>query len=93
MHKNYILPPEVVKRLRYFQLITSVEPKSLKLTKIDSDIYSQFRESFADLKIDIVSEDVIKSADEKPVNLLSRSSLVSDSVHRCYAFQTAILAR
>lgn len=44
-----------------------MEPKLLRLTKHDEEIYSRFREEFPDLSIEFISEDVLKSADAKKV--------------------------
>ncbi|XP_048748156.1 protein PBDC1-like [Ostrea edulis] len=49
----------------YFNLICSVDPTVLKLTKIDDDLYTEFRKEFPDLKIDIIQEDQLKSVESK----------------------------
>ncbi|KAM9820971.1 protein PBDC1 [Neosynchiropus ocellatus] len=49
----------------YFNLISSVEPKFLKLTKMDDHIYDRFREEFRDLDVKVLKEDDLKSADAK----------------------------
>ncbi|XP_019745716.1 protein PBDC1 [Hippocampus comes] len=49
----------------YFNLISSVDPKFLKLTKMDDDIYSTFRETFEDLDIKVLHPDQLKSAEAK----------------------------
>ncbi len=49
------------------QLISSVEPKFLKLTKSDEQIYTKFREAFPDLSIQVLDPDLLKSADAKEV--------------------------
>jgi len=49
------------------QLISSVEPKFLKLTKSDEQIYTKFREAFPDLSIGVLDPDQLKSADAKEV--------------------------
>lgn len=49
----------------YFNLITSVDPKLLRLTKFDDEIYTKFREMFPDMKIDVIDESEMKSADGK----------------------------
>ncbi|KAJ8388634.1 hypothetical protein AAFF_G00131990 [Aldrovandia affinis] len=49
----------------YFNLISSVDPTFLKLTKIDDKIYSTFREQFADLNIQLVDPDRFKSAEAR----------------------------
>ncbi|XP_020375501.1 protein PBDC1 isoform X1 [Rhincodon typus] len=45
----------------YFNLICSVDPKFLKLTREDDQIYTEFRKQFRDLKIDILDPEKLKS--------------------------------
>ncbi|XP_025096682.1 protein PBDC1-like isoform X3 [Pomacea canaliculata] len=49
----------------YFNLITSVEPRILRLTALDNEIYTKFRETFPDLKVDVLDEKELKSAESK----------------------------
>ncbi|KAM9306791.1 protein PBDC1 isoform 2-T2 [Pholidichthys leucotaenia] len=49
----------------YFNLISSVDPKFLKLTKLDDKIYSTFRETFKDLNIKLLNADDLKSGEAK----------------------------
>ncbi|KAM4634611.1 protein PBDC1 [Polymixia lowei] len=49
----------------YFNLISSVDPKFLKLTKVDDKIYSSFRETFTDLNIKLLNPDDLKSDEAK----------------------------
>ncbi|XP_069473830.1 protein PBDC1 isoform X2 [Ambystoma mexicanum] len=49
----------------YFNLISSVDPKYLRLTKVDDLIYSDFRETFNDLKIDSLDPEELKSETAK----------------------------
>uniref|UniRef100_A0A663E8M0 Polysaccharide biosynthesis domain containing 1 n=1 Tax=Aquila chrysaetos chrysaetos TaxID=223781 RepID=A0A663E8M0_AQUCH len=49
----------------YFNLISSVDPKFLNLTKVDDQIYSEFRKSFKDLKIDVLDPEELKSESAK----------------------------
>ncbi|XP_070845013.1 protein PBDC1 [Chaetodon trifascialis] len=49
----------------YFNLISSVDPKFLKLTKLDDRIYSSFRETFKELDIKLLKEDDLKSDEAK----------------------------
>ncbi|XP_062339930.1 protein PBDC1 [Osmerus eperlanus] len=49
----------------YFNLISSVDPKFLKLTKVDDMIYTSFKESFSDLNIQLLNPDDLKSAEAK----------------------------
>ncbi|TRY65439.1 hypothetical protein DNTS_008770 [Danionella cerebrum] len=49
----------------YFNLISSVDPKLLKLTKSDEEIYTKFREAFPDLSIQILDPELLKSAEAK----------------------------
>ncbi|XP_068190316.1 protein PBDC1 [Antennarius striatus] len=51
----------------YFNLISSVDPKFLKLTKMDDKIYESFREVFKDLDIRLLREDDLKSDKAKEV--------------------------
>lgn len=50
-----------------FQLLSSVDPKLLKLTPQDDKIYKEFRSKFPDMKVDLIVEDEIKSAAGKEV--------------------------
>ncbi|XP_068130806.1 protein PBDC1 [Hyperolius riggenbachi] len=45
----------------YFNLISSVEPRLLKLTKTDDVIYTAFRDEFPDLRIDVLDPEDLKS--------------------------------
>lgn len=45
----------------HFNLLSSVPPSQLRLTKKDDIIYKRFREEFPDLKIDAIDEDAMKS--------------------------------
>ncbi|XP_077593412.1 protein PBDC1 [Stigmatopora nigra] len=49
----------------YFNLISSVDPKFLKLTKMDDEIYTKFRETFRDLDIKVLDPELLKSAEAK----------------------------
>ncbi|CAL8279867.1 protein PBDC1 [Gadus morhua] len=49
----------------YFNLISSVDPKFLKLTKVDDTIYTAFRETFKDMDIKLLHPDLLKSAEAK----------------------------
>lgn len=51
-----------------FQLISSVDPKFLKLTKLDDKIYSSFRETFKDLDVKLLKSDDLKSDKAKEVS-------------------------
>lgn len=55
------------------QLISSVEPKFLKLTKSDEQIYTKFREAFPDLSIQVLDPDLLKSADAKEVRQVTQA--------------------
>ncbi|XP_070408254.1 protein PBDC1 isoform X2 [Nothobranchius furzeri] len=46
-------------------LISSVDPKFLKLTKLDDNIYSSFRETFKELDVKQLKEDDLKSEQAK----------------------------
>ncbi|KAI4875239.1 hypothetical protein NFI96_010703 [Prochilodus magdalenae] len=49
----------------YFNLISSVDPKFLKLTKSDDMIYTKFREDFPDFDIKILDPELLKSPEAK----------------------------
>lgn len=66
------------------QLISSVDPKFLKLTKSDEQIYTKFREAFPDLGIQVLDPELLKSADAKEVcdvNLARERRLILDITH------------
>lgn len=45
----------------YFNLICSVDPKFLKLTQLDDEIYTVFRQDFPDLQVDVLNEAEMKT--------------------------------
>ncbi|KAM5221447.1 protein PBDC1 [Ctenodactylus gundi] len=49
----------------YYKLISSVDPQFLKLTKVDDQIYSEFREHFETLRIDVLDPEELKSESAK----------------------------
>ncbi|KAM5173027.1 protein PBDC1 [Mantella aurantiaca] len=49
----------------YFNLIASVDPRHLKLTRMDDAIYSAFRGDFPELRIDILDPEDLKSPEAK----------------------------
>ncbi|KAJ6658665.1 hypothetical protein lerEdw1_019825 [Lerista edwardsae] len=49
----------------YYNLISSVDPQFLKLTKADDQIYAEFRKNFRDLKIDVLDPEDLKSEPAK----------------------------
>lgn len=49
----------------YFNLIRSVDPRLLKLTRLDDEIYEDFRKTFPNLKIDVLNEEEMKSPEGK----------------------------
>ncbi|XP_028661796.1 protein PBDC1 [Erpetoichthys calabaricus] len=49
----------------YFNLISSVDPKFLRLTKADDKIYTEFREKFPNLNIQILDPEALKSEQAK----------------------------
>lgn len=51
------------------QLISSVDPKFLKLTKMDDQIYKVFREGFKDFEIKLLKEEDLKSDKAKGVGI------------------------
>jgi len=50
----------------YFNLITAVDPKLLKLSPHDDIIYAKFKADFPDLKVEVITDDLIKSDEAKP---------------------------
>ncbi|XP_006625522.1 protein PBDC1 [Lepisosteus oculatus] len=49
----------------YFNLISSVDPKFLKLTKVDDKICTEFRKAFPDLNIKVLDPEDLKSEQAK----------------------------
>ncbi|XP_033324944.1 protein PBDC1 isoform X1 [Megalopta genalis] len=49
----------------YFNILCSVDPKLLKLTPHDDQIYKTFRDTYPNLKVDKLDEDELKSEDAK----------------------------
>lgn len=49
------------------QLISSVDPKFLNLTKVDDLIYQEFRETFRELRVDLLDPEELKSEPAKAV--------------------------
>ena len=47
--------------------MSSLDPKILKLTKMDDEIYEKFRSDFPDIKVDHINADEIKSKENKEV--------------------------
>ena len=47
--------------------MSSLDPKILKLTKMDDEIYTKFRSDFPDIKVDHINADEIKSKENKEV--------------------------
>ena len=52
------------------QLVSSVDPTLLRLTMVDDEIYTKFREKFPDMKVDVVNENEMKSASSKEVHII-----------------------
>ncbi|XP_069773544.1 protein PBDC1 isoform X2 [Narcine bancroftii] len=49
----------------YFNLISSVDPRYLRLTKEDDMIYREFRTHFGSMKVDVLDPDQLKSETAK----------------------------
>ncbi|KAM0734834.1 Protein PBDC1 [Formica fusca] len=49
----------------YFNILCSVDPKLLRLTPHDENIYKAFRENFPNMKVDKIDEDEFKSPQQK----------------------------
>ncbi|ELK33025.1 hypothetical protein MDA_GLEAN10000349, partial [Myotis davidii] len=63
----------------YYKLISSVDPQFLKLTKVNDEIYSEFRKNFEKLRIDILDPEELKSVSAKEVRIFSlKYCLASD---------------
>ena len=63
----------------YHKLISSVDPQFLKRTKVDGQIYSELRENFKNLRIDMLDPEELKSETAKEVRILSfKYCLASD---------------
>ncbi|NXR19551.1 PBDC1 protein, partial [Cinclus mexicanus] len=63
------------------QLISSVDPKFLSLTKVDDRIYEEFRRTFRDLRVDVLDPEELKSEPAKEKGrpfCLSFQDLVED---------------
>ena len=56
-------------QLIFFQLLASVDPKALKLTRIDDEIYTHFRKDFPDFQVRKLDEDAMKTAELKAVSV------------------------
>ncbi|KAH0516472.1 Protein PBDC1, partial [Microtus ochrogaster] len=54
----------------YYKLISSVDPQFLKLTKVDDQIYSEFRENFEKLRVDVLDPEELKSESAKEASLV-----------------------
>ena len=46
-------------------MISSIDPKALRLTKVDDQLYKEFREFFPKLDINVLSEDSLKNPQAK----------------------------
>lgn len=49
------------------QLISSVDPKFLKLTKVDDQIFTEFKKTFGDMNINVLNPEDLKSEEAKQV--------------------------
>ncbi|XP_062522991.1 protein PBDC1-like [Corticium candelabrum] len=49
----------------HFKLISTVDPSTLQLTRLDDLIYRQFRKKFKRMKIDIINEGELKTDEAK----------------------------
>ena len=49
----------------HFNLISAIDPKILKLTPKDEDVYQAFRSTFPNLSIDVIQVDNLKSEEAK----------------------------
>lgn len=71
----------------HFNLLISLNPKYLKLTPYDDQIYKIFREDFPNLKVDVLDENDLKSAASKIKwrNFIEKFNKIED-----YSFGTLI---
>ena len=51
----------------FFQLLLSVDPALLRLTKIDDELYKRVKEDFPGVNFEVIVEDEIKNAESKAV--------------------------
>ncbi|XP_066588487.1 protein PBDC1 isoform X2 [Prorops nasuta] len=72
LHMSLIMTVEAIWAIKamehsevYFNILCAVDPKILKLTPYDDQIYKLFREVFPNLKVDIINEDELKSPEGK----------------------------
>ncbi|XP_065187078.1 protein PBDC1-like [Sycon ciliatum] len=49
----------------YFKLLTAIDPKQLRLTRRDDDIYEDFLQGFSDMQIDVVRVNDLHSPEAK----------------------------
>ncbi|NWY71281.1 PBDC1 protein, partial [Erithacus rubecula] len=49
----------------HFNLISSVDPKFLRLTPLDDRIYAEFRGRFPELRVDVLEPEELKSEPAK----------------------------
>lgn len=49
----------------YFNILCSVDPKLLRLTPHDNQIYKAFKDTFPDIEVDKIDEDKLKSSEGK----------------------------
>jgi len=52
-----------------FQILCSVDPKLLKLTKYDDQLYAAFMKMFPEFPLRIIDETALKSSEAKDVGL------------------------
>lgn len=62
---NYFIFMHLIDILWFSQLISSVEPSCLRLTQLDDKIYHRFREDFPDLNVAKLTEDDLKTPEQK----------------------------
>eukprot|EP00735_Rhodelphis_limneticus_P000581 TRINITY_DN11035_c0_g1::TRINITY_DN11035_c0_g1_i1::g.18155::m.18155 TRINITY_DN11035_c0_g1::TRINITY_DN11035_c0_g1_i1::g.18155 ORF type:complete len:160 (+),score=26.48,sp/Q9D0B6/PBDC1_MOUSE/52.76/1e-45,Polysacc_synt_4/PF04669.8/1.7e-20,Aromatic_hydrox/PF11723.3/0.083 TRINITY_DN11035_c0_g1_i1:49-528(+) len=49
----------------YWNLLTRIDPMKLKLTKLDDDLYADFRKEFPDFRVQKITEDDLKAEESK----------------------------
>ena len=60
-----------------FQIINTVDPKHLKLSKVDDLIYAHFRRDFPDLNVEHIDVDAMKSTEGKAVRYFEERNLIT----------------
>lgn len=57
-----------IKSQLFLQLLAAAEPKSLRLSAVDDEIYKEFKETFSDFPLDVLNENLLKTPEAKKVS-------------------------